>query len=185
MNISTFLDDYILNLDKNLKEEKLEYSISYSFLVYLLSLVSSSLAYGVVFQLDIFSWLYYFITNFIFSIVVILLFTIWLSFVMAIFKKNNSIGGFLSLVFSSHSTYLLLLPLSLICFNFRLEYIFSFIQFFVALIVIRRILKYSRIYFSFNNFQMFFLIGLPILLGMFLMLLPVAILFYYFFYSKI
>lgn len=185
MNLTILLDDYILNLSKNLKEGRLNISIAPSFIIYLLSLISASLAYGVVFQLDIFSWLSLFITNLIFSLLILLLFIIWISFVTAIFNKNKAIDKFLSLIFSSHSTYLLLLPFSLICFNFKLEYLFSLFQFFVMLITIKRILKYSRIYFNFNNFHMFFLVGIPILFSMLLMLLPIILLFYYFFYNKV
>lgn len=184
MNVEILLDDYILNLSKNLKEGKLNISVFPSFIVYVLSLISASLAYAIIFQLDFFSWFSLFITNFISSIVVLLLFIVWVSFIIAIFKKNNAIDKFISLIFSSHSTYLLLLPLSLICLNFKLEYIFSFFQFLVILVVIKRILNYSRVYFNFNNFHMFFLVGLPILFSMFLMFLPIAILFYYFFYGK-
>ncbi|MCX7910337.1 MAG: hypothetical protein N2505_01975 [Endomicrobia bacterium] len=184
MKITTLLDDYILNLDKNFKNDNLNISVFPSFLVYFLSIFSVSISYGIIYELDIISWFSLVISNFIFSIIIIFLFSMWTSFISAIFKKNNSIDKFLSLIFSSHSTYFLLLPLSFVFYYFKFTYFFSFFQFFVILLIIKRILKYTKNYFKFNNLHMFFIVGLPCLFIMVLMFLPIIFVVFYF-YSKI
>ncbi|MEN3014011.1 MAG: hypothetical protein ABDH23_05305 [Endomicrobiia bacterium] len=183
MNIKTILDEYIIDLNKKIIDENFKISLSSAFIIYLLALLTVSLAYSIIFGLNIFDWFSLMVTNLIFSIFVLILFLIWTSFISGVFKKSASLGKFLALVFLSHSSYFLLLPFSLICYRLNLDYLFSFLQFLLFLIVVKRILKYTKIYFKFNNLHMFFVIGLPALFIMFLILLPVLFLIFYF-YSK-
>lgn len=146
------------------KEEiqKVGLSITECGLIYILSLISRSIGYSLITQSDIFSFIFFLLTNFIFSIITIFIFLLWVLFIASVSKKEWEFYNVLSITFVSHSPFFLLLPVSLVCFYFDIRQIYFLVEFIIFVNVISKIFKNVKTYFKFSKIQMFILVLVPI-----------------------
>jgi hypothetical protein len=167
------LENYIF---PNIKKEEIEtvkQNILVSIIIFLLSLFSRAEAYAVVYSIDVGSVLKLFFTNLVGVIFVLFVFTIWIGFVSVLFKKNIFINKYFSGLLNMFSIYMLLLPISLLLLFLNLKFLYFFIEMFFGLIVLSRILKYTKEFCGFSEKEMLFIVGVPIVFISLIFLLPV------------
>ena len=178
------LERYIFPSLTKEKIESFEYNIFISIFIFILALFSRTEAYSIVYSVDIISFLNFFIVNFVSIIFILCIFTIWVCFVSVLFKKNVFVGKYFSGLLTMFSIYFLLLPISLVSLHFDLQLLYFFIEAIFSLIVLTRILRYTKEFYSFNQKEMFFVIGAPIIFISLLFLFPIVYV-YLFIYGKI
>jgi hypothetical protein len=71
------------------------------------------------------------------------------------------------------SIYMLLVPLSLLLLFLNLKFLYFFIEMFFSLIVLSRILKYTKEFCGFSKKEILFIVGVPIVFISLIFLLPV------------
>jgi len=178
------LQQYIFPDTKKERIKDFEYNIFISILIFILSLFSRTEAYSIVYSVDLTSFFNFFIINVVSIIFVLFIFTIWVCFVSVLFKKNISVNKYFSGLLTMFSIYFLLLPLSFVSlyFNFKLLYFLAETVF--NLVILIRILNYTKEFIGFGQKEMFFVVGVPIIFISLLFLLPIIYLFL-FIYGKI
>lgn len=179
------IDLYLFELPAEREElQKINVSIVYSGVVFLLSLLCRSIAYSLITEGGIYSWSILVVNNLIFSIIIIFVFLFWVLIIASFSKKMWELNHLLSLIFVSYSPFLLLVPLSLICYYLEIEYVYFLTEFVIITTVISKLLKNVKTYFGFKKTEMFILLTVPIMIVLGIIFLSFAGLIL-FFYGKI
>jgi hypothetical protein len=178
------IEGYIFSSVTKEKIESFKHNIFISIIIFILSLFSHTEAYSILYSLDIISFINFFITNVVGIIFILFFFTIWVIFVSVLFKKSISVNKYFSGLLTMFSIYLLLLPISFISLYFDLKLLYFLTEVMFSLIVLNRILKYTKEFCGFNQKEMFFVVGVPIVFISLLFLLPIIYIFL-FIYGKI
>ncbi len=177
MNLFKELDTQLFFLDSCAVNEMFNSSLKkyLSITIFFFSLVCKTLADLIVSQKGLSN--FYSLVGFgiLGKLIIIILFLIWVTFCSAVLRKQGEMYTLLYYIFSSHSVYLVLLPISIIFTYFNLTVQYYFIETVVFLILLNRVIRYTKLCYGFTKGQMWLIIFSPIILLTIFITLPVIL----------
>ncbi|MCS7151178.1 MAG: hypothetical protein NZ928_02175 [Endomicrobia bacterium] len=178
MTVSDLIDNYMLNFIFPKGEIlQLKFSLRNSFLIFLLSILSLTISRNIVLAKDIFFFIVLFPYYLIFFMLIIGIYIGSVFLVRSLKKKSYDYKHLLCIILNFFSLYILLLPVSFICYYLNLTRYYFYIELTISIIILFNVLKYTKAELDFSIIQMFFILVIPFMI-MVLFLLSVFGLFF-------